>query len=191
LAAVEAPNNEERSLAVIAEVKRLAPDKPIKYLINTHHHFDHSGGIRTYVAEGAIIITSAGNKAYYQKAWKAPRTLDPDTLAQSPKKPSFIEVKDKYVLTDGTRSLELYRTQGDTHNASLLFGYLPKEKILIEADDFTPEAPDAPAMVPLALGLGNNLYDNITRRKLDVMTIAPLHGSPAPYTDFIKALGKG
>ncbi len=190
LAVVEAPNNEERSLAVIAEAKKLVPGKPIKYLINTHHHFDHSGGIRTYVAEGAVIVTGAGNKAYYEQAWRAPRTLAPDTLAQNPKKASFIEVKGEYVLTDGTRSLELHRTEGDTHNASILFGYLPKEKMLTEADDFTPGAPNGPALVPVALGLGNTLYDNITRLKLDIATIAPLHGRVVPYTDFTKALGK-
>jgi glyoxylase-like metal-dependent hydrolase (beta-lactamase superfamily II) len=190
LAVVEAPNNEERSLAVIAEVKKLVPGKPIKYLINTHHHFDHSSGVRTYVAEGATVITSAGNKAYYEQAWKAPRTLAPDKLAQNPKKASFIEVKDKYVLTDGSRTLELYMNHGDTHNATILMGYLPKEKILIEADDFTPPAPNGPALVPLAMGFGNNLYNNVRKLNLDVDTIAPLHGRVVAFSEFPKALGK-
>ena len=57
VALIEAPQNEERSTAVIAEVKKLTPTKPIRYLVNTHHHFDHSGGLRTYVAEGATIVT--------------------------------------------------------------------------------------------------------------------------------------
>src|SRR5207253_5590086 len=65
LAVVEAPNSEERSLAVIAEVKKTVPNKPIRYLVNTHHHWDHSSGIRTYVAEGATVITSEMNKTYY------------------------------------------------------------------------------------------------------------------------------
>ena len=146
--------------------------------------------LRTYAAEGAIIITSAGNKAYYERIWKAPRRLDPDRLAQAPKKAAFIEVKDKYVLGDGGRSLELYRTQGDTHNATILFGYLPKEKILVEADDFTPGAPDDHPMVPLAYGLADNLYSYVTRLKLDVMTLAPLHGRVAPFAELPKALGK-
>jgi glyoxylase-like metal-dependent hydrolase (beta-lactamase superfamily II) len=191
LAVVEAPNSEERSLAVIAEVKKLVPNKPIRYLVNTHHHWDHSSGIRTYVAEGATVITSEMNKAYYEEAWKRPRLLEPDNLSKSPKKAAFITVKDKYVLTDGDRSLELRLTEGDTHNAGILFGYLPKEKILIEADDFTPPAPNGPALVELAMRFGNNLYENLQRSKLEVQTIAPLHGRVVPFTEFPKALGKG
>lgn len=190
LAIVEAPNNEERSLAVIAEAKKLVPGKPIKYLVNSHHHFDHAGGLRTYVAEGATIITGAGNKAYYEKAWQAPRTLDPDLLARAPKKATFIEVKDTYVLADGTRSLEVHRIQNATDNASTLLVYLPAEKTLIEADAFNPPPPGQQVQVPLALGFGNNLYDNIARLKLDVASIAPLHGRIVSYSEFTKALGK-
>ena len=191
LAVVEAPNSEERSLAVIAEVKKLVPNKPIKYLINTHHHWDHSSGIRTYVAQGATVITSDVNKAYYESAWKAPRTLGPDNLSKNPKKATFVTVKDKYELTDGTRTLDLYHTDGDNHNGAILFGYLPKEKILIEADDFTPPAPNGPGLVPLATTFGDNLYAILQRLKLDIQTIAPLHGRVVPYADMPKALGKG
>jgi glyoxylase-like metal-dependent hydrolase (beta-lactamase superfamily II) len=190
VAVVEAPLSEARSDAVMAEVKKLVPTKPIKYLINTHHHFDHSGGVRTYVAAGATVITNEGNKAFYERAWSQPRTLDPDRLSQNPRKATFITFKDKYVLTDGTRSLELYRLQGDHHNEFMSFGYLPKEKILIEADDFTPPAAGAPPLVPIALILANNLYDNLQRLKIDVDAIAPLHGNPSSMADMRKALGK-
>ena len=62
LIVVEAPHGEQRSLAVIGEVKKLVPNKPIKYLVNTHHHFDHAGGVRTYAAEGATIVTHEINR---------------------------------------------------------------------------------------------------------------------------------
>ena len=78
---VEGPQTEARSLAVIAKVKETIPNKPIKYLINTHVHFDHSGGLRTWVDEGATIVTHEMNKPYYEQAWAAPHTLNPDKLA--------------------------------------------------------------------------------------------------------------
>ena len=186
VAVVEAPLNEARSLAVIAEVKKLVPDKPIRYLINTHHHFDHSGGIRTYVAEGATVITQAADKTFYEQAWKQPRTLDPDRLAQNPRKAAFITYQRRYVLGDRTRSIELHHIEADNHNEFMSFAYLPKEKILIEADDYTPGA----SPPPMAVAFGNNLNDNLQRLKIDVVTIAPLHGNVATMADMQRALGK-
>ncbi len=190
VAVVEAPNDETRSLAVIAEVHKLVPNKPIKYLYNTHAHFDHLGGVRTYVAEGATIITQEGNKAFYEKAWAAPRTLQPDEMSQKGAKATFVTFKDKYELTDGSRVLDFYLLQGDNHNEFMSIGYLPKEKILIEADDFTPAPPGAPAMNAISLGFANTLYDNLQRLKLDVAQIAPLHGNVAPMSTMLTAIGK-
>ena len=190
MAVIEGPLGDARSDAVMAEAKKLVPDKPIKYLINTHHHFDHLGGVRAYVAAGATIITNEGNKAFYETAWKAPHTLQPDMLSQNPKPATFITFKDKYVLSDGTRTLEIYKLQGDNHNELMSIGYLPKEKILIEADDFTPPAEGAPPLVPMAMGFANNLYDNLQRLKLQVDMIAPLHGNPASMSTMLKVLGK-
>src|SRR3984893_1784707 len=184
LVMIEAPLDEARSTAVIAEAKKLAPNKPIKYLINTHHHFDHSGGVRTYVAEGSTIITHEMNKAYYEQVWKAPHTLEPDRLARNSKKPTFITVKEKYTLADGGRSLEIYPLEGDTHNAGLMIGYIPKEEILVEADDFS--WPAGTRSGPRYHANNVNLYRNIQRLKLDVKTIAPLHGEPVPLSELEK-----
>jgi hypothetical protein len=183
LAVVDAPLNEAHSIAMIAEVKKLVPNKPIKYVINTHHHFDHSGGLRTYVAQGATVITHEGNKAFYQWAWKQPRTMEPDRLAENPQEPTFITFQNKYVLTDGSRSVEVYLTIGDNHDEFLSFAYLPKEKILVEADDFSDRY-----ITAMSLALWNNLYGNIERLGLDVETIAPLHGNPTPMSEWLKIL---
>ena len=79
---IEGATNDARANAVIAEAKRLIPNKPIRYVVNTHQHFDHSGGLRAFVAEGATVITHEVNKPYYEKIWAAPHTLSPDRLAK-------------------------------------------------------------------------------------------------------------
>lgn len=172
---VEAPQHEERSLAVIAKVKELIPNKKITQLINTHQHFDHSGGLRTYVDAGATIVTHELNKPFYEKAWKQPRSINPDKLALSKKNPVFKTFTDKLVLNDGARNIEIHSLPGNGHNDAFAFVYLPAEKILIEADAFTPPAPNAP--VPTSVNpFSSNLYQNIQKLKLNVEQIAPLHG---------------
>ncbi|PYS08152.1 MAG: MBL fold metallo-hydrolase [Acidobacteria bacterium] len=168
---IEGPQSEERASAIIAEAKKVIPNKPIKYVINTHHHFDHSGGLRTFVAEGATIVTHESNRAYYERIFAIPHTLGPDKLSQAKKKPSFETMTDKKVMTDGNHVIELYQTQGNFHNDGLIIAYLPKEKVLVEADSFNPPPqPNAPA--PAVINLNTlNLYDNIQRLKLDVQTI--------------------
>jgi len=186
---IEAPQNEERSLAVIAEVKKLVPNKPIKYLVNTHHHFDHSGGIRTYAAEGATIITHQINRAYYQRTAAAPRTLAGDALSKAGRRMVIVTMLDKRALTDGARVLELHHIKGSRHNDGIIMAYLPKEKLLIEADVFTPGAANAPPpATPNVFTV--NLYENLQRLKLSVEQIAPLHGRLVTMGDLLKAIGK-
>jgi len=186
---IEAPQNEERSTAVIAEVKKLTPTKPIRYLVNTHHHFDHSGGLRTYVAEGATIVTHKGNQAFYQQTFKAPRKLSPDLQARTKKKANIIVVDAKHVLSDGTRTVEIHHIQGNPHNAGILMAWLPKEKVLVEVDVYTPLATNAsPPATPNPATV--NLYENIQRLNLDVNQIAPLHGRLVTIADLRKTIGK-
>ena len=189
MAIIEGPLSEERSLAVMAEAKRLVINKPIKYVINTHHHFDHSGGLRTYIAEGATIVTSPLNKAFYDQMAKMKATIAPDKLSKTPKIPAYVLVSDKYVLTDGTQKIELYPMKDDNHADGMLLAYIPAGKILVEADEWNSPAPDAPppANAPLS---SINLYDNIQRLKLDVAKIAPIHGRLATMAEFLKFLGK-
>ena len=173
---IDGPLHEARSLAVIAAVKETIPNKPIKYLINTHAHFDHSGGLRTYVDEGATIVTMPINQAFYERVWRTPHTISPDRLERSKKAATFDPVtNDKLVLSDGKRNIEVYHQLGTDHNDGILMIYLPTEKILVEVDAWNTESVAAPrsrTVNPYMV----NLYDNIQRLKLDVVEIVPLHG---------------
>ncbi|HYJ96761.1 MAG TPA: MBL fold metallo-hydrolase, partial [Burkholderiaceae bacterium] len=179
---VETPLNDGRSQPVIDAVKALVPGKPIRYVINSHVHFDHAGGLRTAVAEGATIVTQAANVPFFERAFATPSQIAPDRLAQSGKRAAFLAVNDRATLSDGTRTVDIHRINDSVHNDTFLLVHLPKEKILIEADAYTPLAPGAqPPATPNANNV--NLIDNIERLKLPVERIAPLHGRVVPLAD--------
>jgi glyoxylase-like metal-dependent hydrolase (beta-lactamase superfamily II) len=184
----EAPQTDERAMAVLDATKKAIPNKPIRYVVNSHNHFDHLGGVRAVMAEGITIITQAQNKPYYEKIATLPHTIVPDRLSRSPKKPVIETVAEKRVLTDGTQVLELYRVPND-HADTMLVGYLPKAKILIEADLWNPPAANAAA--PAAVSpVTAAFFDTIQRMKLDVNKIAGLHGRLADLKEFQTAVGR-
>ena len=187
---VEAPLNDERTLAVVKEVRALVPAKPIRYVINSHHHFDHSGGLRAAAAEGATVITHEINRAFFDRALARGATIAPDHLATSGKKPAAVEgVRDKRTLTDGTRTVEIHHIAGNTHDDGLLMVYLPNERLLAQADTFTPPpANTPPPMPPSPFTL--NLVDNLTRLGLTVDRLLPLHGRIVPLADLYQAAGR-
>ena len=180
---IEGPSGDARADQIISEAKRLVPGKPIKYVINTHAHFDHSQGLRDFVAEGATIITHQGNKGYYEKVLANPHTLVPDNLQKKNAKPKIkVEyVGDKKILTDGDHVIELDRVMNSTHNAFMLMAYLPKQKVLIEADEFNVLNPIPTAPVANPNQYQVNLLANIERLHLDVDRIIPIH-LPNPAT---------
>jgi glyoxylase-like metal-dependent hydrolase (beta-lactamase superfamily II) len=189
LVVVEAPLGDLQSAAVMSAVKKLVPNKPIKYLVNTHHHFDHSAGNRAYAAEGVTIVTHEISRLYYEKASANTWNLSPDRLAKSKKKPVFQTMGDNMVLTDGTRSVELYQIIRDPHHDGIIMAYLRKEKLLIQADAFSPRALGAePPKVPNPRSV--NLEANVRRLNLDVDRILPIHGIVVPYSELIAAVGK-
>ena len=186
---VEGPQNDARANAVIDAVKTAIPNKPIRYVVNTHHHFDHSGGLRAFVAEGATVITQAQATSYFEQVWANPHTVNPDRLAQSSRQPVIEGVDERRVLSDrGTRSLELHRLQDSNHADTMLVAYLPAERILIEADVYSPAPPNAPPPAS-AHPESVNLYNNIERLQLDVAQIVPIHGRVVTLDDLRAAIG--
>jgi glyoxylase-like metal-dependent hydrolase (beta-lactamase superfamily II) len=174
---LETGQSEARGQAVIAEAKRLIPNKPVKYVVNTHSHVDHSSGLRAAVSEGATILTHQLNKAYLEKTLAQPHTLNPDKAQQNGKKPVVEAVGEKKVLTDGVHTVELHHLQNFGHHDAMLVAYLPKEKVLLEADGYNPQATTATPPNP-ASPYTLSLLDNIRRLKLDVQRIVPVHLPP-------------
>ena len=186
---VEAPLYDGRSAAVLAEVRKLVPGKPLRYVVNSHHHFDHAGGLRTAVADGATLVTSANAKTWWDKTMGNPNRIRPDALARSGRNASVEGVSGKRVLNDGVRSVEIFEMQGSVHAQGFLMVYLPAEKILIEADAYTPGPPNSPAPAqPNANHV--NLVQNIEQNKLVVERILPLHGRMVAIADLMTAVGR-
>jgi glyoxylase-like metal-dependent hydrolase (beta-lactamase superfamily II) len=209
---IEAPQGDALMTARFDAIRTAIPNKPVKYVVSTHHHFDHAGGIRAAVAEGATLIVPGWSRVLYDKVMLAPHTLNPDRLAKAPKKPSLEDVgtafgteREMRELTDGKRTLQVYRVIGSQHADAMLAVYLPTEKMLIEADMFTPEAPPSPSAPPAPESTAASrrteapliltpepliLYNNIKRLKLDLETIVPLHGRPVKMAELLKVIGE-
>jgi glyoxylase-like metal-dependent hydrolase (beta-lactamase superfamily II) len=188
LIVVEGPLNDDRALAVIKEARTLVPNKPIKYLVVSHHHFDHSGGVRAFAGEGVTLITHDASRPYIERIVAAPATVSPDHLAKSGKKAAVEGVRDRRVLSDGTRSVEIRQIAGIQHADDMLMVYLPKEKLLIEADAYTPPAPNAAPMSPPS-PFTVSLTENVKNQGLAVDQILPLHGRMVPVAELYKAAG--
>jgi glyoxylase-like metal-dependent hydrolase (beta-lactamase superfamily II) len=182
LTLIEAPQNDTRALAVIAKAKELRPNKPLTQVVNTHHHFDHSGGIRAAVSAGLTVITQKANAAFYQDAISRSHSIMPDALAKSSRPLKIETVDEEMVLKDSAMTVNLYRIAGSPHADTLLMAYFPKERLLVEADVFSPGS----AVQPYTA----NLLENIKKHDLKIDRIVPIHGAIAQYAEFLKAVPK-
>ena len=176
---IDAPQSEARTLAVIAKARETVPGKPLTQLVTTHHHFDHTAGLRAAIAEGLTIITHEGNRAWVENMAKRPHTRQPDALAKNPTPVTVEPVDADREFKDATMALTLYHVAGNPHSDTMLMAYIPRDRVLIQVDAFSPGA----AVNPYAA----NLLENIQTRKLRVDRIIPLHGAIAPMADLLKA----
>ena len=175
---IEAPQNDTRALAVIAKARELRPGKPLTSVVATHHHFDHSGGLRAAVSEGLTIVGHKAAADFYKSAAERAHTLVPDALAKNAKPVKVEAVDDELVLKDASMTVNLYHIDGSAHADTMLMAYLPKERLLVEADLYTPGA--------AVNAFAANLVENISKRKLRVDRIVPIHGTIAPYAELLK-----
>src|SRR5262249_52477221 len=107
LTLIEAPQHDVRTLAAIAQARGLRPGKPLTQVVNTHHHFDHSGGVRAAIAEGLAVITHKGNAAFVEQAAGRAHSIVPDALAKGPKPVKVVAVDEELVLKDASMTVNL------------------------------------------------------------------------------------
>ena len=179
---IEAPQSEARTLAVIAKAKETVPNKPLTQLVTTHHHFDHTAGMRAAIAEGMNVITQTGNREWVENMAKRPHSLQPDTLQKTPTRLVVETVDDEKEIRDNTMSVWLYHVAGNPHSDTMLMAYFPRDRVIVEVDAYSPGA--GPHIYAA------NLVENIDKRKLRVDRIVPLHGAIGTMAEFRKIVPK-
>ena len=178
LVLIDAPLSEARALAVIAKAREIVPGKPLTTLVTTHHHFDHTAGMRAAISEGLKVVTQSGNKEWVEAMARRSHSRQPDALAKNPRTVVVEAVDDKLEMNDGTKTMVLYHVAGSPHSDTMLMAYLPAERAIVEVDVFSPGASVHPYEA--------NLLQNITRRQLKVDRIVPLHGAIANFEELAK-----
>ena len=184
---VESPLNENISQAIITKIKEVAPDKPIRYLVPTHYHFDHLGGVRAYIAKGATILTTPGNRNSIEKIAATAHTIRPDSLSLNPRKVSIETFTDRKTITDGQQTVELYNLGPTPHVDEIVIVYLPREKILFVSDLMMTRitGPFTPVSVT-----DLDFAQKLRQLDLKVETVANGHGWIGKLHDFLKFLAQ-
>jgi glyoxylase-like metal-dependent hydrolase (beta-lactamase superfamily II) len=177
---VEAPGSSDGADAVIRRIKELVPGKPIRYVAMTHHHGDHIGGMRSFIAEGATVITTAANRPVIEAMAAAKQN---DRLARSPRAPRFLLLENgKRVLEDQTRRLELIDIGPNPHAREMVIAWLPAEKVVFQGDLFFVPNNDAPFGPPQPSTA--SFAKRLKELGLPVARIASVHGRTATIEQF-------
>jgi glyoxylase-like metal-dependent hydrolase (beta-lactamase superfamily II) len=178
---VEANRTDAALAAILAVVNGLVPGKKVTQVIQTHHHFDHSVGLRAAVAQGLTVISRRGNEGIFREMVSRPATVFPDALGRHPKPLTFIPVDDHLTLKDATNAIDIYHVVNNYHMADAVIVYVPASRLLVEGDLTTQDWDFN--------WWGDSLMDNIEYRHLKVDTNLSVHAQkPYPLAEVVAAI---
>jgi len=184
LVVFDAPIGEDFSEWMIQASKKRYPGKPIKYLVQSHHHWDHANGARTYVAEGATVIVGKGNKEHFARMFSAPGTIVNDRLQRNPRQANIVEVSGKHVLKDGKREVHAYLIDSQ-HSIATVIPYVPDARLGFVVDIWSSNTPLGAKPTPGQL----DLVAGMKKWGLTPERFAHGHGNPSQYAPLLKLAG--
>jgi glyoxylase-like metal-dependent hydrolase (beta-lactamase superfamily II) len=180
---VEANRTDAQLKAILDVANALVPGKRVTQVIQTHHHFDHSVGLRAAVAQGLTVISRRGNEGIFREMVARPAKLFPDALGRNPKPLQFIPVDDHLKMKDSTNEIDIYHIVGNYHMADGVIVHVPASNLLAEADLTTQEWDYN--------WWGDSLMNNIEYRKINVETNLAVHAQkPYPLAEVVAAIEK-
>jgi glyoxylase-like metal-dependent hydrolase (beta-lactamase superfamily II) len=180
---VEAPLYEARAQAIYAWIATNIPNKPVTHVIATHHHRDHVGALRTFVARGARVVVGERAQPFFARAFRAARTIEPDELAATPRSPviNTVPIGGELVIPDATRPVRVIHVPS-THSADMVVAYTPSQRVLFVSDLYSPTFPANPAAA-------REVLDVVVAKNLAIDAIAGGHGGVGPRTELEAAAG--
>jgi glyoxylase-like metal-dependent hydrolase (beta-lactamase superfamily II) len=188
LMVLETPTDANVSQLAINRIRQTAPGKPIRYVSFSHFHFDHTGGLRQYIAEGATVVTPPGNRAFVEQIARSKFTIRPDALALKPAAPKIETFTGRRVFTDGERTVELHSIGPTAHADEMVIFYFPKEKILFQGDMFSQL--EAGGMPPDVIEVNRELVRKVEALGLQVETLVGVHAGAIPWQTFRDAVAR-
>jgi glyoxylase-like metal-dependent hydrolase (beta-lactamase superfamily II) len=181
LVMVEANRQDAALQGILKAVNALVPGKRVTHVIQSHHHFDHSVGLRAAVAEGLTVISRRGNEGIFREMVARPARQFPDALGRNPKPLKFMPVDDHLKIKDATNEIDIYHIVGNYHMADGVTVHVPASNLLVEAD-LTTQNWDYNWW-------GDSLMNNIEHRKIRVDTNLAVHAQkPFPIAEVVSAI---